>query len=404
MANDKKNQLFALTAKNLGKQLVTSQTGRFLHRRDGSFIDYATTNYLGWDFQSKMFEQGVMRHKEWGTLSGWSRLEIDAAIYGTLERRLAEFTGAKEVILSHTITVTNFSIIPPIAKKGVIFCDQKVHTVVWEACRLARDHGANLLRFQHQDMADLERQLKENQHVSPKLICVDGVYSISGEYAPIQELQALCKKYDAWLYVDDAHGFGVLGEHPTPELPYGKGGAGVVKHLGGDMERTFYVTSMGKAFCTHTAFVAVPHQYPTSLREECMQYIYSAPLPPFVMGMVEAALDLNEAEGDQQRMKLFQLTERLVKGMKGLGLSVLNHANFPIVFWQVGALEDLITVADQLFAEGVVAGLRAFPVVPPTECGLRFGITALHTEQQIDDTLKAIAQVVAGKKTPKKSA
>lgn len=390
----KKNQLFALTAaKNLGMQLVTEQRGRELARATGTFIDYATTNYLGWDFHPRMAELGMKRHQDWGSLSGWSRLEIDAKIYGDVERKLTALLGCRDVILSHTITVTNFSVIPPIAQKGLILCDQKVHTVVWEACRLARDHGADLQRFKHQDMADLERLLQENKERHPKLICVDGVYSISSEFAPIRELQALCRKYDAWLYVDDAHGFGVLGEKPDAQHPFGFRGNGVVHHQGGDFERTFYVSSMGKAFCTHTAFIALPHAYPGTLREECMQYIYSAPQPPFVLGMVEAALELNASEGEQARARLRRLTERLVTGMRAHGLAVQNHDYFPIVFWEIGELSDLAAVADQLFGKGVVAGLRAFPVVPPNECGLRFGITALHTEDQIDRTLEIIAEV-----------
>lgn len=404
MANDKKNQLFDLTGKNLGRILVTEQRGRELARaKGGSFIDYATTNYLGWDFHPRFAELGMKLHAKWGSLSGWSRLEIDAGPYIEAERKIAALTGAKETILSHTITITNFSVIPAIAKKGMIFCDQKVHTVVWEACRLARDHGASLERFRHQDTAHLEELLKQHKDVSPKLICVDGVYSISSEYAPVLELQRLCREYGAWLLVDDAHGFGILGENPSGGAPYGTGGGGVVRHAGGDLARTFYVASLGKAFCTHTAFVTIPDEYPTSLREECMQYIYSAPMPPFVLGMVEAALELNQDEGDAARARIFALTRRLVDGLRARGLTVQNHAGFPIVFWQIGELSDLISVSEALFASGVVAGLRAFPVVPPDECGLRFGITALHTEAQIDRTVELCAAAAERAGTLKKA-
>ncbi len=394
MSKEKKNQLHALTGReDLGRQLVHKQEGRLLKGARRDLIDYATTNYLGWDFHPKFLEQGTKRHQEWGSLSGWSRLEIDAPLYLGIEERIARLIGAKEAILSHTITVTNFSIIPAIARKGTIFCDQKVHTVVWEACRLARDHGAGLEKFRHQDLAHLDELLGKVKGSEPKLICVDGVYSISSERAPIRELQALCRKHDAWLLVDDAHGFGILGASPSASKPYGNGGGGVVRQAGGDYGRTFYVASMGKAFCTHTAFVTIPTEYTHSLREECMQYIYSAPLPPFVMGMVEAALDLNESEGDQARARVHSLTKRFVDGLRVRGLKAQNHEYFPIVFWEIGELNDLIDVSEKLFRAGVVAGLRAFPVVPPNECGLRFGITALHTEAQIDKTLEIIVAI-----------
>ncbi|HEY8280163.1 MAG TPA: pyridoxal phosphate-dependent aminotransferase family protein [Bdellovibrionota bacterium] len=395
MKKEQKNQLYFLSGKNLGHQQVLEQRGRALRGPRGEFLDYATTNYLGWDFHPRFAELGLSRHQEWGSLSGWSRLEIDSELYSGIEKRLCRMTGGRETILSHTITVTNFSIIPAIAKKGMIFCDQKVHTVVWEACRLARDHGAGLVKFGHQDVSHLEKLLEEHKDTHPKLICVDGVYSISSEYAPIRELQELCRRYDAWLLVDDAHGFGLLGKDPGADAPFGRGGGGVVEFAGGDLSRTFYVASLGKAFCTHTAFVTVPLEYEESLRENCMQYIYSAPLPPFVMGMVEAALDLNDSEGDQARLRIHALTRRFVEGLRALGLQVQNNAYFPIVFWEIGALEDLAWTAERLFARGVVAGIRAFPVVPPNECGLRFGITALHTEAQIDRTL-AVIEAISG--------
>src|SRR5262245_53658667 len=104
MANDKKNQLYALTGQDLGRIEVTAQNGRELRGKRGDFIDYATTNYLGWDFHPRFAERGLELHREWGSLSGWSRLEIDAKIYTDLEDRLRALTGGREVILSHTIT------------------------------------------------------------------------------------------------------------------------------------------------------------------------------------------------------------------------------------------------------------------------------------------------------------
>lgn len=388
-----KNQLTDLDTAGLAMITALELEGRRFSDGKRSYIDYCTTNYLGFDFRSEMHEHASGFAKTWGTLTGWSRLEADPVIYSNLEKRITSFLGSGETILSHTITITNFSLIPAIAKKGVIFCDSKVHTVVWEACRLARDHGARIERFTHQDLADLERKLIGHKNVSPKLIAVDGVYSISTEFAPIRELQALCEKYDAWLYVDDAHGFGVLGENPSELSPYGHGGQGLIAYAGGNYDRTFYVTSFGKAFCTHTAFATIPKKYPESLREKCLQYIYSAPMPPYVIGLVDAAMNLNESEGDRARAELHEKTKRFVAGLKDLGLRHQNHALFPVVFWEIGTLEVLVEVAKDMFSRGVIAGLRAFPVVPPDACGMRFGLTRLHTTEQIDQTLSVIDTV-----------
>lgn len=393
MQKSRANQLHDLTKASLTRQRMKKQDGRLLSINNQQKIDYVTTNYLGWDFHPLLAEKGMKNFKDWGSLSGWSRLEVDPDIYHELEERIAKFIGCKEVILSHTITITNFSIIPAIARKGVIFCDQKVHTVVWEACRLARDHGAALEKFNHQDMQDLEDKLSKSDINQVKLICVDGVYSISSEYAPIKKLQDLCEKYNAWLLVDDAHGFGVLGRDATEES-YGTDGSGVINYFNGNYKRTFYVASFGKSFCNHTAFVTIPDDFTESLRESCLQYIYSAPMSPFVIGSVDATMDLNEQEGQQQRNFLVERTKKLYEGMKSLGMNVSNHKYFPIIFWQIGEVNDLIKVAEKMFSDGVIAGLRAFPVVPESECGLRFGVTSLHTDEQIDRTLEILGNVV----------
>ncbi len=390
-----KSQIADITSNtDLGMLEALEIKGREFSNGKQSFIDYCTTNYLGFDFREELHNRGTEYAKTWGSLTGWSRLEADPVIYSNLEKRISKFLGVKETILSHTITITNFSLIPTIAEKGVIFCDQKVHTVVWEACRLARDHGATLVKFDHQSMQDLEAQLKKYKDVHPKIIAVDGVYSISTEFAPILELQNLCEKYGAWLYVDDAHGFGVLGDRNDPSQPFGSQGRGIVSYMGGNYDRTFYVSSFGKAFCTHTAFATVPKLYQTDLRGRCMQYIFSAPMPPYTIGVVDAALDLNAKEGDKIRRELHSLTRRFVEGMRSLNQNVSNNSFFPVVFWEIGTVEQLISVADKMIKSGVAAGIRAFPIVPANECGLRFGLTHLHTEAQIDQTLEIVSSIV----------
>ncbi len=390
------NQLVNFSEAGLSCIPVTRLHGREIVTPGGQLIDYCTTNYLGFDFNPHLHEVGSRYAKDWGSLTGWSRLEADPSIYSDTEKRISKFLGVRETILSHTITITNFSVMSAIAKKGTIFADSKVHSVVYEAARLARDHGAKLVRFEHQSVADLEKKLRA--HVDdgqPKLIAVDGVYSISTEQAPILELQRLCREYGAWLYVDDAHGFGVLGAKADGH-PYGTGGQGIVAHHGGDYSRTFYVSSFGKAFCTHTAFITIPDLYDEPLREQCMQYIYSAPMTPYVIGMVNGALDLNESIGDAERTKLAHVCRAFVNGLESRNLEAYNEDCFPVVFWKVGTQESVIDLAKKLIEGGVLAGLRAYPVVPASECGFRFGLTSLHSIDQVERTLAVIAKLVRG--------
>ena len=285
-----------------------------------------------------------------------------------------------------------------IAGRGVVICDNKVHSVVYESARLARDHGAMLCRFKHQDMSDLRAKLEDNKDAETIVIAVDGVYSVSTEQAPILEMQKLAKEFGAWLYVDDAHGFGILGRRSSSSA-YGVGGRGIIDHHGGDYARTFYVSSFGKAFCTHSAFVTIPDEYNISLRERCMQYIFSAPMPPYVLGLVNAAMDLNESEGDERRATVLELCEQFVSGLRAMNLDISNEAGFPVVFWKVGEQDRTIKIAQALLKGGVLAGLRAFPVVPPAECGFRFGLTALHTKEHIKKTLRVISELTRGSTT-----
>ncbi len=388
-----KNQLKLLDDNGLAGLPISSVRGRELICNGQRLVDFCGTNYLGFDFNSKLMKKGEEYARRWGAMCGWSRLEADPEIYTRLEARIAKFVGAPRVLLSHTITIANFSVMPALAGEGMIFVDQKLHTVVWEAARLARDHGAKVVKFRHQNMEDLEAKLREHANVHPKVIAVDGVYSISTEHAPLRELQALARLYNAWLYVDDAHGFGILGAEPSAANPYGAGGAGIVRHAGGDYQRTFYVSSFGKAFCTHSSFVTIPAEYEGNLPSQALSHIYSAPLSPHTIGTVEAALDLNESIGERERLRIRELVARFCTGIKNLGFAVENHARHPVIFVPIGELHELIPAAQHLKSAGVLAGLRAYPVVPENQCGVRFAVTSLHTAAQVDQALGSMAEV-----------
>ena len=320
-------------------------------------------------------------------------MEVDPIIYSNIETKIGKLLNCRNVHLSHTITLTNFSVIPGIVKKGMIFTDHYVHTVVWEACRLARDHGATIARFRHQDMNHLEELLKKHRNITPKLIAVDGIYSNSTAIAPIQALQELCRRYDAWLYVDDAHGFGIVGEDPTKINPYGRQGNGVVRFSKGDYSRTFYVSSFGKAFCTYSAFTTIPDEFDDNLCASSMQYLYSAPPNPYLIGTVDAVLELNKLRGDQERARIRSLVNYFIVGLKNLELNFYNYLQQPVVFVEIGEIEDLVDAAYSLQQAGIIPALRVYPQVPQSQCGFRFAISSIHTEAQIDKALLALSEI-----------
>lgn len=385
------NQLAVLDEVGLFHVPVASLRGKEVVTPAGkTYVDFCQTSYLGFEFDPLLNDRGCAWTRTWGAMPGWSRMEADAALYGEFEARLARLLGARRVLTLPTITVTGFSVIPGIVGKGLVLTDRLVHTVVYEACRLARDHGATLRSFRHQDLDDLERLLREHADLHPKLIAVDGVYSVTTELAPIAELQRLCAEHGAFLYVDDAHGFGVLGRDPTADNPYGETGSGCVARGGGDYRRTFYVSGFSKAFCVATAFTTIPDEFTANLHAFALSYLFSNPATPHTLGMCDAALDLNEQRGEAARASIRGLTRRLVAGLRAAGLRVFNHLDQPVVFLEVGPLDDLIAVGRALDAGGVIPGYRAYPVVPADRCGLRFAITAGHTPAHVDRALEIL--------------
>lgn len=381
------NQLDSLYREKLFNLKADSWQGRRFTSNGKTYLDFTNTNYLGFDFESSLIDAANKQHQCWSNIAGWSRMEVDPIIYDELENRIANFLHCQKVHLSHTITITNFSILPSIAQKGVIFVDKQLHHVVMEACYLAKAHGAQIVRFKHQDLNHLEYLLKKHQAEPDKLIVVDGVYSISTELCDIENLQYLCNKYEAWLYVDDAHGFGILGENPTEDNPYGMTGNGIVNYYGGNYDKTFYVSSFGKAFCTSTAFATIPNFYERNVKATSMQYLFSAPPLPSIIGTVHAVLDLNAQKGEQARIKIQYLADTLAKGLKQLGYRVDNVLKQPVVYVQLGDYDDLVTTAKTLWGNGIIAGLRAHPLVPKSGCGLRFALTALHELSDINYVL-----------------
>jgi 8-amino-7-oxononanoate synthase len=358
-----------------------------------TFDDFCSTNYLGFDFEPLIRQLANEHFDEWGILAPWSRMEVDSPPYLALEEKIAELLGAEKSLLGPSITMINFSCLPTIAGRGVILADRKLHTVVWEACRLARDHGATIHRFAHQDLENLHRLLEQNRHISPIVIAIDGVYSVSGAIAPLKEIQALARQYEAWIYVDDAHGFGILGGAPEKDNEWGSGGQGIVAHSQGDYARTFYVSSLGKALCVPVAFCAIATEWRGDLSATATHYLFSAPVSPLLVGAANAALQLNHEKGDGARARIRNLVQRFLSGARSSGLPVSNNKLLPMVYLNLGEFDALTHVARQLIEAGIVAGWRAYPVVPPDQCGLRLAFNANNTEEQVDRLLAVLRGV-----------
>lgn len=376
--------------------VVAAQQGRKL-QVDGRWIyDFASCNYLGLDLHPGVMAAIPPALEKWGVHPSWTRAVASPGIYAELEQELAALTGAPNVLVFPAITLLHAGVIPILAgADGVILKDIAAHQSIHEACRLAQSNGAEYLNFRHNDVGDLAEKLARYPLERTKLIAIDGVYSMSGAYPPLADYARLAEAYNATIYIDDAHGVGVIGENPTLANPYGSQGNGIIKHLGLDYvaDRLIYVGGLSKAFSSFGAFITCADEAAKNRLRTASTFIFSGPSPVASLASALAGLRLNRQEGDAWRSKVYRLTEKLVTAAKALGLEVINENCFPIVSVVIGKTEDVVAACHLLWEHGILITPAIFPVVPPERGLVRFSITAANTEEEIDCALEALAAV-----------
>ena len=376
--------------------MVNEQQGRKL-LVDGCWIyDFASCNYLGLDLHPGVMAAIPTALKKWGVHPSWTRAVASPGIYAELERELAVLLGAPDVLVFPAITLLHAGVIPILAGyDGVIFKDMAAHQSIHEACRLAQSNGADYLHFRHNDVTDLAEKLARYPLECTKLITIDGVYSMSGAYPPLAEYARLAKEYNATIYIDDAHGVGVIGQDPTSTNPYGNRGNGIVKHLGLGYvtDRLIYVGGLSKAFSSFGAFVTCTDETMKNRFRTASSFIFSGPSPVASLASALAGLRLNRQQGDGWRSKVYRLTEKLVTESKALGYEVLNENCFPIVSVVIGKTEDVVAACHVLWEHGILITPAIYPVVPPDRGLVRFSITAANTEEEVAQAIQALEAV-----------
>ena len=187
-------------------------------------IDFASCNYLGFDLEPEIVSAIDDAVRRWGTHPGWSRLLGNPRLYPLIEERLTDLLGAPDSLVLPTITLIHLSVLPALVGRGTVFLDARAHRTMFDGCVYARGLGATVRRFRNGDPEHLESLLRKSA-AGPRVICLDGVDSMTGDVADLPAFAWLAREYDALLYVDDAHGFGVVGERrPDETSPYGARG------------------------------------------------------------------------------------------------------------------------------------------------------------------------------------
>jgi len=368
--------------------------GRQIRFGDRWFSDFASCNYLGFDLETGIMETVEPALKAWGLHPSWCRLVASPSLYTQAEEALAALLKVEDTLILPTVTLIHIGVIPAlVGRDGVMFLDKAAHMTLYEAAKMARDSGASLKTFAHKDYATLEAALHEHKDNPKKLILVDGTYSMTGNYADVPRLAALAKHYDAVLYIDDAHGFGVVGAQPDADMPYGYKGNGVVQHFGMDYDNVLYVGGLSKAYSSLAAFIACSKRMKRFLQAYATPYDLSGPCPTASLQTVLAGLALNQRKGDEVRRTLYRLTRNALDGLRALGFHIDNTSGFPILSVWVGDTDHLIHAARILWDKGILITLAPYPMVRKGDEALRITVTAANTDEDIERLLQAFGQI-----------
>jgi 8-amino-7-oxononanoate synthase len=346
------------------------------------YLQFCSNDYLGLANHPKLVSAMQNAAATYGVGGGASHLVCGhSSLHHQLEERLADITGRDRALLFSTGYMANLGTVTALMGKGDhILEDRLNHASLLDAGLLS---GARFQRFQHNDLDDLERRLKKLPLEGLRLIVVDAVFSMDGDIAPLPELAALAKRYNAYLMADDAHGFGVLG----------KAGAGSSELFGLDQDQLpVLMGTLGKGIGSFGAFVAGSEVLIESLIQFARPYIYTTAMPPAVAAASLASLDILQSES-WRREHLQRLIKHFRDGAAGLALPMMDSetAIQPLL---VGEESQAIAISKGLEAEGVLVSAIRPPTVAAGQSRLRITLSAAHSEADIDRLLDALDKVV----------
>lgn len=332
-------------------------------------LAFCSNDYLGLAGDPALAEALRQGATIWGAGSGASHLVSGHfAVHDRLEARLAAFVGGERALYFSTGYMANTGIIPALVGRGdAIFADKLNHASLVDGALLAR---ADFHRYPHADLTALERALAAST-AARKLIVTDSVFSMDGDIAPLAQLLALAERFDTWLLVDDAHGFGVLGAH----------GRGAVREAGLDSWRVIYVGTLGKAAGVSGAFAAGQADVIEWLMQKARTYIFTTGAPPALAHALLRSLDLIE-QADHRRDHLATLIAQLRAELR---LARWRHlpsrtAIQPVV---IGDNAEALAVARTLWEAGLWVPAIRPPTVPQGTARLRISLTAAHTAADV---------------------
>jgi 8-amino-7-oxononanoate synthase len=343
------------------------------------YLAFCSNDYLGLANHPQLIAALQQGATQWGVGAGAAHLVSGHfEPHHRLEQQLAAFVGKPAALLFSTGYMANLGVVQALVGRGdTVFADKLNHASLNDAMSLSR---ADVKRYRHGDMAQLAMSLEQTQS-GRKIIITDAVFSMDGDIAPLREMLALCEQHDAWLYVDDAHGFGVLGEQ----------GRGSLAHFGIASERIIYMATLGKAAGVSGAFVAAEQVVIDTLVNHANSYVYTTATPPALSSALLQSLQLIE-QGDERRAHLRHLVARLRSGLAGLPWALMESdtAIQPLL---IGDNQRALELSAALRERSIwVAAIRP-PTVPQGTARLRITLSAEHGDTDVDRLVGALHEL-----------
>lgn len=338
---------------------------------DKRVLMFGSNAYLGLTYDQRIIEASIAATKKYGTGCAGSRfLNGTLDLHVQLEEELAKFVGKDEALCFSTGFTVNEGIIPSVVGRGdYLICDDRDHASIVDGRRLS---FATQLRYKHNDMEDLEKQLQKCEPNAVKLIVVDGVFSMEGDLANLPEIVRLKKKYNASIYVDEAHGLGVFGEQ----------GRGVCDHFGVTDDVDLIMGTFSKSLASIGGFIAGDKEVINWLRHNARSYIFQASSTPAATAAALEALHIIQ-ECPERIEALWNITNYALEKFRNAGFEI-GDTESPIIPLYVRDTEKTFTVTKLAFDEGVFINPVIPPACAPQDTLVRVALMATHTREQVD--------------------
>lgn len=341
---------------------------------------FGSNCYSGLVADPRIKEAAIEATKKYGTgCAGSPFLNGTLDIHKQLERRIAEYIGKEDVMIYSTGFEVNLGVVSCLTgREDYILWDEQDHASIIEGRRLS---FSTALKYKHNDMASLEKQLQKCDPDKVKLIVTDSVFSMEGDVANVPEIVKLAKKYNASVMVDEAHGIGV----------FGKGGRGVCNHFGVTDDVDLVMGTFSKSFASLGGFIATDKEITNFLRHHSRSYIFTASITPASTAAALKAIDIMESEPERQE-HLWEITNFALDGFRNMGCEIGNTST-PIIPLFIRDDYKTYHVVRDLFDEGLFVNPVVSPAVAPQDTLIRFSLMATHSKAQVEYALDKIQKV-----------